>query len=102
LASFHAKAVSSTICPTGCGPWRKFYPHIRFLCTPTCSCPKNIPHIAAKQQNDPNLLAEKFTYIEPLIGPLDKEKYLDFFTEEYNVLGGVPDLDYAFQVRAAR
>eukprot|EP00571_Detonula_confervacea_P017554 CAMPEP_0172311632 /NCGR_PEP_ID=MMETSP1058-20130122/15347_1 /TAXON_ID=83371 /ORGANISM="Detonula confervacea, Strain CCMP 353" /LENGTH=1057 /DNA_ID=CAMNT_0013024889 /DNA_START=145 /DNA_END=3314 /DNA_ORIENTATION=+ len=47
--------------------------------------------------NDANLLAEKFVYIEPLMGPMDKDKYLEVFSEEYNVREGVPDLDYGLQ-----
>ncbi|KAL7535311.1 hypothetical protein ACHAXR_006412 [Thalassiosira sp. AJA248-18] len=47
--------------------------------------------------NDPNLLAENFVYVEPLMGPLDKEKYLEQFSGDYDVLGGVPDLDYGLQ-----
>lgn len=49
--------------------------------------------------NDPNLLAETFKYLEPLMGPLDKDKYLQVFTNEYDVRSGVPDLDYGLQVR---
>ena len=32
------------------------------------------------------------------MGPLDKEKYLEVFSEEYNVREGVQDLDYGLQV----
>ena len=48
--------------------------------------------------NDPNLLAEEFVYVEPLMGPLEKEKYLEVFSREYTVREGVPDLDYGLQV----
>ena len=48
--------------------------------------------------DDSNLLAENFVYIEPLMGPFDKEKYLKVFGEEYDVRGAVPDLDYGLQV----
>lgn len=48
--------------------------------------------------DDPDLLSEDFSYIEPLMGPMDKEKYLDVF-EKFNVRDAVPDLDYQFQVR---
>lgn len=48
--------------------------------------------------NDPNLLAEQFVYIEPLLGPLDKDKYLEVFSDEYYIQDAVPDLDYGLQV----
>lgn len=32
------------------------------------------------------------------MGPLDKEKYCEVFSEEYNVREGVPDLDYGLEV----
>lgn len=48
--------------------------------------------------DDSNLLAENFVYIEPLMGPFDKDKYLKVFGEEYDVRGAVPDLDYGLQV----
>lgn len=47
---------------------------------------------------DPDLLSEDFTYIEPLMGPMDKERYIAVF-DEFNVKDAVPDLDYQFQVR---
>ena len=46
-------------------------------------------------------LAENFVYIEPLMGPFDKEKYLKVFGEEYDVRGAVPDLDYGLQVSSS-
>lgn len=46
--------------------------------------------------DDSNLLSRDFTYIEPLLGPLSKEQYISQF-EEYNVLGGMPDLDYGLE-----
>jgi hypothetical protein len=52
--------------------------------------------------DDSNLLAENFVYIEPLMGPFDKEKYLKVFGEEYDVRGAVPDLDYGLQVSSER
>ena len=48
--------------------------------------------------DDPDLLSEDFSYIEPLMGPMDKERYLKVF-DEYNVRDAVPDLNYRFQVR---
>jgi hypothetical protein len=47
---------------------------------------------------DPDLLSDDFTYIEPLMGPMDKERYIAVF-DEFNVKDAVPDLDYQFQVR---
>jgi hypothetical protein len=52
--------------------------------------------------SDENLLAEKFTYIDNIIGPLDKEKYLEVFGEEYYVRDGFSSLDYGLQVRLYR
>lgn len=49
--------------------------------------------------DDPDLLSIDFTYLEPLMGPLKKEAYVELFTTKYNVRDAVPDLDYQFQVR---
>jgi hypothetical protein len=38
-------------------------------------------------------------YVEPLIGPLDKESYLKLFANELYAGEGVPDFDYGSQVR---
>ena len=71
-------------------------------------CTKETTHISPfyafvvfvlQHESDPNLLAEDFVYLEPLMGPFDKEKYLQVFTEEYTVREGVPDLDYGLKVR---
>ncbi|KAL7519157.1 hypothetical protein ACHAWX_003950 [Stephanocyclus meneghinianus] len=45
---------------------------------------------------DPDLLSEDFSYLEPLMGPLNKERYIEIFTN-YNVRDAVPDLDYRFE-----
>jgi len=47
--------------------------------------------------DDPDLLSIDFTYLEPLMGPLKKEAYVELFTTKYNVRDAVPDLDYQFQ-----
>ena len=44
------------------------------------------------------MLSNDFTYLEPLMGPIDKERYIKMFSE-FNVREAVPDLDYQFQVR---
>lgn len=51
-------------------------------------------------RNDPNLLSEGFAYVEPLMGPMDKGAYLELFGAggEYDVRGGVPDLDLGLEV----
>ena len=49
---------------------------------------------------DSDLLSNEFTYLEPLMGPMDKERYIKVFSE-FNVREAVPDLDYQFQVSAA-
>jgi hypothetical protein len=49
---------------------------------------------------DPDLLSEEFSYLEPTMGPLNKEKYIEVFSE-YDVRGAVPDIDYQFQVSYA-
>jgi hypothetical protein len=48
--------------------------------------------------DDEDLLSEDFTYLEPTMGPLDKEGYIRLFGG-LNVRDAVPDLDYQFQVR---
>jgi len=45
---------------------------------------------------DSDLLSNEFTYLEPLMGPMDKERYIKVFSE-FNVREAVPDLDYQFQ-----
>jgi hypothetical protein len=49
---------------------------------------------------DPDLLSEDFSYLEPLMGPMNKERYIEVFSD-YNVRDAVPDLDYRFEVRLA-
>jgi hypothetical protein len=41
----------------------------------------------------PDLLSDKFSYIEPSTGPLNKMRYLEKFSA-YNVLEAVKDMDY--------
>ena len=47
--------------------------------------------------DDPDLLSNSFSYIEPLMGPLNKEQYVDLFSTTYNVRDGIPNIDYQFQ-----
>eukprot|EP00804_Cyclotella_cryptica_P002764 CCRYP_021221-RA/>CCRYP_021221-RA protein AED:0.08 eAED:0.08 QI:191/1/1/1/0.66/0.5/4/275/1069 len=46
--------------------------------------------------DDPDLLSVDFSYLEPLMGPMNKERYIEVFSE-YNVRDAVPDLDYRFE-----
>ena len=46
--------------------------------------------------NDPDLLSNDFTYLEPMMGPMDKERYIEMF-EELNIRDAVPDLDYQLE-----
>jgi hypothetical protein len=43
--------------------------------------------------DDPDLLANEFSYLEPSMGPLNKMKYLEKFSE-YGVRDAVRDMDY--------
>jgi len=47
--------------------------------------------------DDADLLANEFTYIDQLLGPLDKDKYLQFFSSKYYIRDGIPNIDYQLQ-----
>ena len=52
----------------------------------------NLPYY----RDEPDLLSTDFSYIDPLMGPINKGRYIDVFSS-FNVRDVVSDLDYQFQ-----